>query len=60
MFKNHFCINDGNSIINNKTITVVPTVSIISESDRIRDNDGFIKFMSKDVDYIREYIEKLL
>ena len=60
MFKNHFCINDGNSIINNKTITVVPTVSIISESDRMRDNDGFIKFMSKDVDYIREYIEKLL
>ena len=60
MFKNNFCINDDTSVNNTKTISVIPTITVISENGKNKENDGYIKFMSKDVDFIREFIEKLL
>ena len=58
MFKNNYCINDDTSINNSKSISVIQTISVISE--RNKENDGYIKFMSKDVESIREFIEKLI
>ena len=58
MFKNKFCINDSssNSQINSDT----PNTSIISESLIDKEKECYLKFMSKDIEFIRRYINNLL
>ena len=58
MFKNKFCINDSssNSQINSDT----PNTSIISESLIDKEKECYLKFMSKDIEFIRRYIDNLL
>ena len=58
MFKNKFCINDSSS--NSQIDIDTPNTSIISESLIDKEKEGYLKFMSKDIEFIRRYIDNLL
>ena len=58
MFKKKFCINDSSS--NSQINLDTPNTSIISESLLDKEKEGYLKFMSKDIEFIRRYIDNLL
>ena len=58
MFKNKFCINDSSSSSQSNYVT--PNTSIISDNLIDKEKDCYLKFMSKDVEYIKRYIDNIL